>query len=256
MKIISSPAKLMKLSPENQYFRASTPYFIKGAEAIQHILKTKSPKFLSNLMEISQQLADENWERNQRWNAKPKSNEASSALFTFTGEVYRALDAKSLHPEELDYLQTHFRILSGLYGLLKPSDKIMLYRLEMGRNLKIDTSSNLYVYWGKLITERLNSELKKNELILNLASQEYSKVIVRKELKGKIIDVDFKEKMLNGKTKTIAVYAKHARGLCIRFCAETQAKTINDVIKFNKERYFYDEDLSTPEKIVFVRNTP
>jgi cytoplasmic iron level regulating protein YaaA (DUF328/UPF0246 family) len=143
--------------------------------------KEKSPKYLSELMEISAKLADENWQRNQVWKPKPTAKESCPALFAFTGEVYRGIDAKTLDKNAIDYLQKNHRILSGLYGLLKPSDKVMLYRLEMGRNFEFENYKNLYEFWTDKVTEQLNSELKKNEIILNLASNEYGKVINRKK---------------------------------------------------------------------------
>jgi cytoplasmic iron level regulating protein YaaA (DUF328/UPF0246 family) len=143
-------------------------------------------------------------------------------------------------------------MLSGLYGLLKPSDKIMLYRLEMGRPFEFDEYRNLYEFWRDKITEQLNSELKKNEIILNLASTEYFKVIDRKKINNKIIDFDFYE-LKDGKLKTIVVYTKHARGMVVRFCAETNAKTLNDVKAFNYEGYLIDEEKSTDTKLVFTR---
>ncbi|MDR6699283.1 MULTISPECIES: peroxide stress protein YaaA [Chryseobacterium] len=252
MKIITSPAKLMNIENSTDLLRSTTPKFIEEAAFIHSYLKQKSPKYLSDLMEISPKLADENWERNQKWKAKPTVKESASAMFAFTGEVYRGLDAKTLDKNAVDYLQKNYRMLSGLYGLLKPSDKIMLYRLEMGRPFEFDEYRNLYEFWRDKITEQLNSELKKNEIILNLASTEYFKVIDRKKINNKIIDFDFYE-LKDGKLKTIVVYTKHARGMVVRFCAETNAKTLNDVKAFNYEGYLIDEEKSTDTKLVFTR---
>jgi cytoplasmic iron level regulating protein YaaA (DUF328/UPF0246 family) len=252
MKLITSPAKLMNITNSTNLFKSTTPDFIQEAAFIQSYLKEKSPKDLTELMEISQKLADENWDRNQKWKAKPAIKESAPAMFAFTGEVYRGLDANSLNKNAVDYLQKNYRILSGLYGLLKPSDKIMLYRLEMGRNFKFDKFKNLYDFWTEKVTEQLNSELKKDEIILNLTSAEYGKTINRKTLKGKIIDFEFYE-LKSGKPKTIVVYTKHARGLVVRFCSEIQAKTLNDVKAFNLENYRINESLSTETKLVFTR---
>lgn len=252
MKIITSPAKLMNIENKTDMLKSTTPKFIDEAAFIQSYLKEKSPKYLSDLMEISQKLADENWERNQNWKAKPSAKESAPAMFAFTGEVYRGLDAKTLDKKAVDYLQKNYRMLSGLYGLLKPSDKIMLYRLEMGRSFEFEHYKNLYEFWREKVTEQLNSELKSRDLILNLASSEYSKVLDKKKLNAPVIDFDFYE-MKDGKLKTIVVYTKHARGLVVRFCAETQAKTLNDVKAFNLEGYRIDEELSTKTKLVFTR---
>lgn len=252
MKIITSPAKLMNTTNSTELLRSTIPKFIDEAEFIQSFLKHKSPKYLSELMEISAKLADENWERNQKWKAKPTVKESAPSMYAFTGEVYRGLDAKSLDKKAVDYLQKNYRILSGLYGLLRPSDKVMLYRLEMGRPFEFDDYKNLYDFWRDKITEQLNSELKKNEILLNLASNEYFKAVDRKKINNPIVDFEFYE-LKDGKPKTIVVYTKHARGLMVRFCAETQAKTLNDVKAFNYEGYRIDEEKSTDTKLIFTR---
>ena len=252
MKIVTSPAKLMNIENSTNFLRTSTPKFIEESTFIQSFLKEKSPKFLQELMEISPKLADENWQRNQNWKPNPKPTESCAAMFAFVGEVYRGLDAKTLDKSAVDYLQKNYRMISGLYGLLKPSDKIMLYRLEMGRNFEFDQYKNLYEFWREKVTEQLNSELKSKDLILNLASNEYFKVFDKKKLKAPVIDFDFYETK-SGKPKTIVVYTKHARGLVVRFCAETNAKNLNDVKAFNYEGYRIDEENSTENKLVFVR---
>lgn len=253
MKFVTSPAKLMNIENSTEFLKSTTPKFIKDSEFIHTFLKEKSPKYLSDLMEISSKLADENWERNQKWSAKPTAKNSAPAMFAFTGEVYRGLDAKSLDKKAVDYLQKNYRILSGLYGLLKPSDKVMLYRLEMGRPFKFDSYKNIYEFWTEKVTQQLNSELKKGELLINLASNEYFKVIDRKVLKAKVIDFEFKQIQPDGKLKTIVVYTKHARGLVLRFCAENQAKTLDDIKAFNYDNYLFDEKLSTETNLVFTR---
>lgn len=252
MKIVTSPAKLMNTENSTDLLRSTSPKFIDDAAFIHSFLKPKSPKYLSELMEISPKLADENWERNQKWKAKPTAKESAPAMFAFIGEVYRGLDAKTLDKKAVDYLQKNYRMLSGLYGLLKPSDKVMLYRLEMGRPFEFDEYKNLYSFWTDKVTEQLNSEMKKNEPLLFLCSNEYGKVIDRKKLNHKVIDFEFYE-LREGKLKTIVVYTKHARGLVVRFCAETQAKTLNDVKAFNYEGYRIDEEKSTDTKLIFTR---
>lgn len=252
MKILTSPAKLMNVGKSTEFLKPTTPKFIKEAELIQSYLKEKSPKYLSELMEISAKLADENWERNQHWKPNPKPSESAPALFAFTGEVYRGLDAPTLNKEAVAYLQKNYRMLSGLYGLLKPSDKIMLYRLEMGRNFEFEHYQNLYEFWREKLTNQLNTELNAKDFVLNLASSEYFKVIDRKKLKVPVIDFDFYE-MKSGKPKTVVVYTKHARGLMVRYCAENDAKTLDDVKAFNLEGYRIDEGMSTEKRLVFMR---
>lgn len=252
MKIITSPAKLMHISHHQNYVPSSTPIFIKDSEFIQSFLKQKTPQFLSELMEISNKIADENWERNQKWNIHPTSNESCQALYAFTGEVYRGLGADSLDATSVEYLNKHYRILSGLYGLLKPSDTVMLYRLEMGIKFQFGGYSNLYSFWKEKITSALNDELGDNDFILNLASNEYFKAIDTKKINAKIINFQFYE-IKSGKPKTIVVYTKHARGLVTRFCAENKVETIDKVKAFNYEGYLFNEELSSDTNFVFTR---
>lgn len=252
MKLITSPAKLMKIEGKSDLLKPTSPKFIKEATFIQSYLKQKSPKFLAELMEISPKLADENWERNQNWTDKPKEEESACALYAFTGEVYRGLDAPSLTKDAVDYLQNNYRILSGLYGMLRPSDRVMLYRLEMGRPFAFDEYKNIYDFWRDKLTDNLNAELKKEEPILNLASNEYAKVLNKKALKGKWIDFDFYE-MKSGKPKTVVVYTKHARGLMVRYCAENNVQTIDELKAFNYEGYLFDDEKSTDNRLIFTR---
>lgn len=253
LKIVSSPAKLMTVEPlASSTLEPTVPQFIKSAEYIQSFLKEKTPQYLSELMEISSKLADENWERNQKWTASPTEQESTNALFAFTGEVYRGLDAPSLSPLAIEYLQKHYRILSGLYGLLKPSDRVMLYRLEMGRPFRFEQYKNLYAFWKDKIVSALNEGMTSDDFLLNLASQEYFKAVDRKKLKAKIIDFKFFD-IKNGKPKTVVVYTKHARGLVIRYCAEHQVKTLDEVKAFNYDGYLIDDELSSDNTLVFTR---
>ncbi len=232
--------------------KPTKPIFIQEAAQIHSYLKEKSPKFLSELMEISPKLADENWERNQKWKANPTAKESAPAMYAFTGEVYRGLDAATLDKTAVDYLRKHYRILSGLYGLLRPSDRVMLYRLEMGRKFEFENYENLYDFWREKITAQLNSELLKKDVILNLASSEYIKSINSKKIKASIINFDFFE-LKTGKPKTVVVYTKHARGLMVRHCAEIQAKSLDDVKSFSKDGYLFNNELSTEKRLVFTR---
>ncbi len=242
----------MNIENSTKFLSNTEPHFIQEAALIQKTLKEKSPKYLSELMDISTKIADENWERNQNWKPAPAANESTSALMAFSGEVYRGLDAKSLDEKSLKYLQANFRMLSGLYGLLKPSDKIMLYRLEMGRKFKFENYKNLYEFWTEKVTAQLNSELKSKDLVLNLASKEYFKVLDQNKIKAPVVDFEFYE-LREGKLKQIVVYTKHARGLVARYCAENDAKTIDDVKGFNLENYRINDQLSTDTNLVFAR---
>jgi len=252
MKIITSPAKLMNIEGSSPFLKMTKPHFIKEAELIQETLKQKSPKYLADLMEISSKLADENWERNQKWKANPSAKESAPALMAFAGEVYRGLDAKTLDEKSIKYLQKNYRMLSGLYGLLKPSDRIMLYRLEMGRKFKFEGYENLYEFWTEKVTEELNSELKSKDVVLNLASKEYFKVLDKSKIKAPVIDFEFYD-YREGKLAQIVVYTKHARGLVARFCAENNVQTLDELKAFNLEKYYIAEDLSSDTKLVFTR---
>lgn len=242
----------MNIENSSEFLKPTQPHFIQEADLIQTTLKKKSPQYLTGLMEISTKLADENWQRNQNWSPKPSAKESAPALMAFSGEVYRGLDATSLNENSIKYLQKNFRMLSGLYGLLRPSDRVMRYRLEMGRKFKFEEYKNLYEFWKDKITDQLNSELKTNDFVLNLASKEYFKVIDQTKLNASVIDFDFYN-YKEGKLKTIVVYTKHARGLVARYCAENEVNTLDEVKAFNLENYRIDEQLSSETKLVFTR---
>lgn len=252
MIILSSPAKLMNIDAQTDLLQNTTPKFIDEAAEIQKHLKKENPQFLKKLMHISENLAQENWERNQDWVAKPTSRTSAQSMFAFNGQVYKGLAAESLDHTAVTYLQKHYRMISGLYGLLRPSDKIMLYRLEMGCGYSFGKYKNLYDFWKEKLTEAVNKELKKKDFVLNLASAEYSKAVDFKQLNVPVIDFKFYE-MKSGKPKTIVVYTKNARGLLIRYCAQNNVKTLEQVTGFNLEGYLFSDELSTENNFVFTR---
>ncbi|MDL1913666.1 MAG: YaaA family protein [Bergeyella sp.] len=254
MKIITSPSKLMSIDFSGDMLEKTKPQFIEEAGYVQSFLKKKSPEFLANLMEISPRLADENWKRNQDWKENPTAQKSCPAIFAFTGEVYRGLDVKTLDRESLAYLEKNYRILSGLYGMLKPSSTIMLYRLEMGRKFSFGKYKNLYDFWKEKISRALLKELGENEFLLNLASQEYAKVLDKKMLENRIVEVNFYETK-NGKQKNIFAYTKHARGLMARYCAENKIKTVDEIKDFCAAGYVIDEKQSTVNRLIFLRQT-
>jgi cytoplasmic iron level regulating protein YaaA (DUF328/UPF0246 family) len=173
-------------------------------------------------------------------------------MYTFSGDVYKGLDAYTIDTNKLDKVQETVRIISGLYGLLKPLDLIQPYRLEMGTKFPIGNHKNLYEYWKKQITEALNKELQEDELFVNLASQEYFKAIDTKALKVPVVHVKFQE-LRAGKYKTIAIFSKLARGLMTRYIIDSNAETIDDIKTFNQENYRYTESLSSDSELVFTR---
>jgi len=252
MKIVISPAKSLDLEssiPTEKYTEAC---FLKEAERISKILKKKSPKSLSKLMHISDNLADLNYQRNQEWALPFTTENARPSIYTFSGAVFQGLDAFTLPEAKIDTLQNTLRILSGQYGLLKPLDLMQPYRLEMGTKLPIGKNKNLYEFWRKKITTQLNDELEDDELFVNLASNEYYKAVDGKALKVPVITPIFKD-FKNGQYKTIMTYAKLARGYMTRYIIDTDAKTIDDLKGFNYEGYGFSEELSTDNELVFTR---
>jgi cytoplasmic iron level regulating protein YaaA (DUF328/UPF0246 family) len=252
MKIVISPAKSLNLDKELPTSLFTEATFLKQAETIQKTLKKKKPKQLMELMDISEKLADLNWQRNQDWQLPFTANNARPAIYTFDGEVYTGLDAYSLPVDKVTVLQDKLRILSGLYGILKPLDLMQAYRLEMGTSIAIGSKKNLYEFWKKIITDQLNSELNKDELFVNLASNEYFSAVDVKKLKVPVITPEFKD-YKDGKLKMISFFAKKARGLMVRYIIDTNAETIDDLKGFNYEGYAFDANLSNGNKLVFTR---
>src|SRR5690606_647036 len=252
MKLVLSPAKTLDYETELPTDKTTQPEFLKQSERLNKILKKKSVKALSELMGISKDLSQLNYERNQDWKIPFTKDNARTGIEAFGGDVYRGLDAYTIPKNKIEKVQDTVRILSGLYGILKPLDLIQPYRLEMGTKLSIGKDKNLYEFWKDDITKALNAELKDDEIFLNLASVEYFKAIDKKTLKVPVVDVDFKE-LKNGEYKTIGIYAKLARGLMTRYIIDNNAKTINDVKGFDMENYRFQERLSVENKLVFTR---
>jgi hypothetical protein len=252
MKLVISPAKSLDFNTELPTAKTTEGCFLAEAERLNKLLKQKSAKSLSKLMHISDNLGQLNYERNQEWELPFTLDNARQAIYAFNGDVYRGIDAYTIEQDKLDKLQDTVRILSGLYGVLKPLDLIQPYRLEMGTKMPVGKNKNLYEYWQKKITQALNDELEEDELFINLASNEYFKAIDKKALKVPVVDIEFKE-FKNGKYKVIGFYAKHARGLMTRFIIDTDANTIEDIKGFNLENYRLSEELSTDSKLVFTR---
>lgn len=252
MKIVISPAKSLNFEKDLPTTHYTEPLFLKESRQIQKVLKHESPKNLSELMHISEKLANLNWQRNQDWKTPFTIENARPAIYTFDGDVYTGLDGYSIPMEKLDKLQDSLRILSGLYGLLKPLDLIQAYRLEMGTKIPIGENKNLYEFWKTTITKALNKELEEGELFINLASNEYFSAVDVKALKVPVITPDFKD-YKDGKLKIISFFAKKARGMMVRYIIDTDAKTIDDLKGFNYEGYQFDANLSKGNHLVFTR---
>ncbi|MCD6544382.1 MAG: peroxide stress protein YaaA [Flavobacteriaceae bacterium] len=252
MKIVISPAKSLDFTsvvPTKKFTKAQ---FLDQAKKLNKVLKKRNPKQLSKLMSISDKLGELNWQRNQDWSLPFTPENSRQAVFAFKGTVYEGLDAYSIPMDQLDQLQNKLRILSGQYGILKPLDLMQAYRLEMGTKLKIGQKDNLYQFWGESITQTLNNELKENEVFVNLASNEYFKVVKPKLLKVPVITPVFKD-YKNGNLKIISFFAKKARGLMVRFIIDNNIENTEDIKAFNVDNYAFDSNLSKGNELVFTR---
>lgn len=252
MKIVISPAKSLDLEsivPTERYTQAS---FLQQSEKLSKVLQKKSPKKLGELMSISAALSELNWQRNQDWSLPFNIENARQAIYTFKGEVYIGLDAYSIPEDKLEQLNDKLRILSGLYGILKPFDLIQAYRLEMGTKLKTGKKENLYQFWDAKITDYLNEEMAEGEPLINLASNEYFKVIKPKLLNSNIITPQFKD-YKDGKLKMISFFAKKARGMMVRYIIDNAINDVESLKGFDYGNYGFSEDLSSETELVFVR---
>ncbi len=253
MKIVISPAKSLDFDSALPTQRHSQPHFLEQAAALNKVLQKKKPKALSQLMSISDNLAQLNWERNQQFSVPFTQANARPAVYAFNGDVYQGLDAYTLAEDKLDSLQHSLRILSGLYGILKPLDLIQPYRLEMGTQLKVGRKKNLYEFWKKELTQALNDELEDNELFVNLASNEYFGAVDAKALKVPVITPIFKD-WKNDKLKVISFFAKKARGSMVRYIVDSNAETLAEIKQFNLDDYQFSQAHTLKEnEPVFIR---
>ncbi len=252
MKIVISPAKSLDFStpiPTEEHTKSA---FLKQAKELNAVLKQKSPADLSKLMKISEKLATLNWQRNQEWELPFTPQNARQAIYAFKGTVYDGLDAYTIPLEKLEQLQEKLRILSGQYGILKPLDLMQAYRLEMGTKLQVNSAKNLYQYWDNTLTDTLNKGFKNGEVLVNLASNEYYKVLKPKLIKAPIYTPIFKD-FKNGNLKMIAFYAKKARGMMVRYIIDNDIENPEDLKGFNYGDYAFDGNLSSDKELVFTR---
>lgn len=252
MKVLLSPAKSLDFDTEISLESVSSVIFPEKASQVNAVLRKKSPKQLRELMGISEQLATLNYDRNQQWSTDSGNSGSRAAIFAFSGEVYRGLNVASLSKSKHEVMQKTLRILSGQYGVLRPLDVIMPYRLEMGTKLPVGTNKNLYEFWRTDVTELLQSELNSEELVVNLASKEYAKCVDFKSIKNQVVTPVFKE-FKNGTYKVLAVYAKHARGLMARYIIDHNCRTLEDLKSFQSGGYIYSRELSGNNELVFIR---
>lgn len=254
MKIVISPAKSLDFEKEVKLSKFSTSAFEKESQQLINKLKKLSRTKLGELMKLSPQLVDLNYQRYIDWELPFTTKNAKQAGFVFTGEVYKGLDFDTLSDKNIEKAQGKLRILSGLYGLLKPLDLIQPYRLEMGTRLDYNTKiKNLYQFWDNKITDALNKELKEDDgILVNLASNEYFKAINQKKIEGEVITCNFKENK-NGDYKIVMMYAKNARGKMARFIIENDLKNTDELKTFDTDGYLFNPRLSNEKEFIFTR---
>ena len=253
MLLVLSPAKTLDFeTPCNK--EASYPKFQKEALELIGVLKEKSPEDIQNLMDLSENLAELNVHRYQKFAKAKNSKRAKQAVYAFKGDVYLGLEAEELSDEDILYAQDHVRILSGLYGILKPLDLIQPYRLEMGTRLAFDDFRTLYTYWADKLSKELNKQSKKlkDKTLVNLASQEYFRAVDLKALKMNVIDVEFLDHK-NGQYKIISFFAKKARGLMAQYIVKNQVESVEGLQGFDYDGYWFDQEASTENKLIFKR---
>jgi len=254
MLMMISPAKKLDMETPAPVTAFTEPGFLNASQELVNNLRMMSAEELGGLMKISPKLAELNARRYRYWHTPFTPENAKQSLFAFKGDVYAALDADSLSESDVDFAQEHLCILSGLYGLLRPLDLMQAYRLEMGTRLSNARGRDLYTFWGSAITDALNQALDKqaDNTLINLASGEYAKAIQFNNIRGRVINVQFKEQKGDG-YKIIGIHAKKARGLMSRFVIQNRIDAPEDIKQFNQADYRYRPDMSTDSDWVFAR---
>ena len=255
MLALISPAKTLDYEtalPSDEY---TQPRLLEHSQELIDVARKLSATEIANLMSVSEKIANLNVERFRDWQVEFDLANARQAMFAFKGDVYTGLDAYSLSAADIEFAQQRLRMLSGLYGLLRPLDLMMPYRLEMGTKLHNTRGENLYRFWGDIITNLINQDLKHNQsaLLVNLASDEYYKSVQEAKIQAEIIKPVFLDQK-NGKYKVISFYAKKARGLMARFIIENKLERAEDLKAFNSEGYYFDADSSLKGELVFKRD--
>ncbi|WP_224798085.1 peroxide stress protein YaaA [Idiomarina abyssalis] len=254
MLAVVSPAKNLDYESNLPSLDVTQPRLLDNAEELVKVCRQLSPQQLGSLMKISDKLAGLNAARFEQWQRPFNEENARPAMFAFNGDVYTGLDAASLNSEAINTAQQQLRILSGLYGVLRPLDLMQPYRLEMGTKLDNPKGKNLYEYWGDIITELLNDDLARlgSSTLVNLASNEYFSAVKPKALNADIITPVFKDEK-NGQYKVISFYAKKARGLMARFIVNQKPKSVSDLKEFDASGYRFNEAMSSDKQLVFCR---
>ncbi|AHF66167.1 MULTISPECIES: peroxide stress protein YaaA [Pseudomonas] len=257
MLMVISPAKTLDYETPPTTARYTQPQYLDHSQALITQLRELTPAQIGELMHLSDKLSGLNAARFGSWTPAFTPDNAKQAILAFKGDVYTGLQAETLSDAQLSYAQDHLRMLSGLYGLLRPLDLMQPYRLEMGTKLANARGKDLYAFWGTRISEWLNQALagQGDDLLLNLASNEYFSAVKRSSLKARIIDTEFKD-LKNGQYKIISFYAKKARGMMSRFVITEQINTPEALKEFDVQGYRYSSEQSTTDKLVFLRDTP
>ena len=252
MIIVVSPAKKLNFENSAPVDFYSIPKFIDQSQVLINGLKKCKANEISKMMKLSDNLTELNMNRYQSFHTPFNIDNSKQAMFAFKGDTYVGLDAETMSQSEIKYADKHLRILSGLYGLLCPTDLIQPYRLEMGTKFSCDGSKNLYEFWQKDITTELNRLLKKERVLINLASKEYFSAIDFKALKAQIITPVFKEKK-GDDYKVVGIYAKRARGMFSRYVIDNKITDIENLKSFNIDGYKFIKKLSSENELVFTR---
>ncbi len=256
MLMVISPAKTLDFDTPPTTERFTQPQYLKHSRELIAQLRELTPAQISELMHLSDKLSGLNAARFGSWKTPFTAKNAKQAILAFRGDVYTGLQAETFNEQQLDYAQDHLRMLSGLYGLLRPLDLMQPYRLEMGTKLANARGKDLYAFWGDRISEGLNTALAEqgDDLLLNLASNEYFSSVKRPALKARVIDVDFKD-LKNGQYKIISFYAKKARGLMSRFVITEKIDTPDALKQFDLEGYCFNKEQSSKDKFVYLRDS-
>lgn len=255
MLALISPAKTLDYETALPTDIYTQPRLLEQSQQLIDVCRKLSATEIASLMTVSEKIANLNVERFRDWNAEFNFSNARQALFAFKGDVYTGLDAYHLKDQDIDFAQQHLRMLSGLYGLLRPLDLMMPYRLEMGTKLKNTRGNNLYEFWGSIITDQINQDLAEIDakLLVNLASDEYYKSVNEKKIQAEIIKPVFLDQK-NGKYKVISFYAKKARGLMARYLIENKLSQVEQLKAFDSEGYYFDAESSSDKELVFKRD--
>lgn len=254
MLTVISPAKSLDFDSEIPTVRTTKPRFLADSQSIIDQIKKLAPQDIASLMKLSDKLAMLNYERFQSFSTPFTKANARASVFAFRGDVYQGLDASTLDKDDLAFAQNNLRILSGLYGVLRPLDLMQAYRLEMGTKFENDSGKNLYEFWGEKLNQSISKELKNSDtpVLVNLASNEYFKALKAKQLGFEIITPIFKD-YKNGQYKIISFYAKKARGLMSRYIIQNRIESVEELKGFNLEGYKFDPKSSNNKDFVFIR---